>query len=95
MRLQYDTSLSPNVTPIALKFRRWLGGEKAIYKYTHKLAVDGASRLAEILGTEVMDKTGELTVSMVSRSSVRARLALHVDRPCIPAVVASSPTTSG
>ena len=54
----------------ALSFRRWLGGEEKINDYCHKLAMDGAIRLAEVMGTEVMDTTGELTVTMVRRSSL-------------------------
>ncbi|KAH9939510.1 PLP-dependent transferase [Amylocystis lapponica] len=52
-----------SVTP-ALEFRKWLGGEKVINAYCHKLAVDGAKRLAEIFGTRVMDETGELTLNL-------------------------------
>ncbi len=49
----------------ALEFREWLGGEDAINTYCHKLAVDGGNRLAEVLGTKVMDDSGELTLNMV------------------------------
>ena len=51
---------------IALAFREWLGGEKAIYDYCHQLAMDGAKKLAEVMGTQVIDETGELTATMVS-----------------------------
>ena len=51
---------------IALAFREWLGGEKAIYDYCHQLAMDGAKKLAEVMGTRVIDETGELTATMVS-----------------------------
>ncbi|KAI0635825.1 PLP-dependent transferase [Trametes polyzona] len=50
--------------PEAIAFREWLGGEKAIYEYTHKLAIDGGKRLSEVLGTRVMDETGEQTATM-------------------------------
>ena len=49
----------------ALAFREWLGGEKVINDYCHKLALDGGRRLAQILGTRLMDETGELTLNMV------------------------------
>ncbi|OSD06472.1 PLP-dependent transferase [Trametes coccinea BRFM310] len=48
----------------ALEFREWLGGEKAINDYCHKLALDGGRRLAEVMGTRVLDEDGELTLSM-------------------------------
>ena len=54
---------------LALAFRRWLGGEVVINKYCHNLAFRGGKRLAELLGTKVMDETGELTLSMVRRNS--------------------------
>ncbi|KAI0326635.1 PLP-dependent transferase [Cubamyces sp. BRFM 1775] len=50
--------------PDALAFREWLGGEKAINAYCHKLAMDGQKVLAEVMGTQVMDETGELTLNM-------------------------------
>lgn len=52
---------------VALAFREWLGGEKAINDYCHNLALDGGERLARILGTRVLDETGELTLNMVRR----------------------------
>ncbi|KAI8971277.1 PLP-dependent transferase [Trametes punicea] len=51
--------------PDALAFREWLGGEKVINDYCHKLALEGGRRLAIILGTRLMDETGELTLNMV------------------------------
>ncbi|KAI0649148.1 PLP-dependent transferase [Trametes meyenii] len=48
----------------ALAFREWLGGEKAINGYCHQLALDGSKRLAEVLGTRVLDESGELTLNM-------------------------------
>lgn len=57
----------PYVTlPDAIQFRHWLGGEDAINGYCHELAMRGGKRVAELLGTEVMDKTGELTLNMVN-----------------------------
>lgn len=50
---------------LALKFRKWLGGEDAINGYTHKLAYEGGKHLASIFGTEVMDPSGEATLCMV------------------------------
>ncbi|EIN04913.1 PLP-dependent transferase [Punctularia strigosozonata HHB-11173 SS5] len=52
----------------ALEFRQWIGGEAAILEYCHKLALKGGRRLAEIMGTELMDQTpdSELTLSMVN-----------------------------
>ncbi|KAH7884325.1 pyridoxal phosphate-dependent transferase [Phlebopus sp. FC_14] len=50
----------------ALDFREWLGGEHKINEYTHNLAVAGGKRLAERLGTSVMDPGGDLTLNMVN-----------------------------
>ena len=50
---------------LAIAFRNWLGGEAVINTYCRQLALDGAQRLAEPLGTRVMDPNGELTLSMV------------------------------
>ncbi|TFL02284.1 PLP-dependent transferase [Pterulicium gracile] len=44
----------------ALDMREWLGGEEKIWEYCHGLAVDGTRRLAEILGTQLLDKTENL-----------------------------------
>lgn len=53
----------------ALDFREWLGGEARINGYCKDLAVRGGKRLAEILGTEGIDRTPnhELTLNMVSK----------------------------
>lgn len=51
---------------LALDFRNWLGGEAVINTYCHQLAMDGGKRLAEVMGTKVMDETGELTLNMAS-----------------------------
>lgn len=49
----------------ALKFREWIGGEEKLNKYCHDLAISGGNKLAELLGTQVMDKDGEFTANMV------------------------------
>ncbi|KZO89798.1 PLP-dependent transferase [Calocera viscosa TUFC12733] len=50
----------------ALEFRASLGGEERINTYCHALALEGGQKLAEVLGTEVLDKTGELTANMTN-----------------------------
>ncbi|KAI3612045.1 aminotransferase family protein [Moniliophthora roreri] len=50
----------------ALDFRAWLGGEEKINEYCHRLAVEGGKRLAEVMGTEVLDPTGEFTLCMTN-----------------------------
>ncbi|KAJ6617178.1 pyridoxal phosphate-dependent transferase [Mycena sp. CBHHK59/15] len=50
----------------ALDFRAWLGGEGAINGYCHDMAVRGGAHLAALLGTRVMDTTGEFTLNMVN-----------------------------
>ncbi|KAI8342745.1 pyridoxal phosphate-dependent transferase [Chlamydoabsidia padenii] len=51
----------------ALKYRESLGGEEAIMKYNHDLAVRGGALVADILGTRVMENDDRtLTVSMVN-----------------------------
>lgn len=49
----------------ALEFREWLGGERKINAYCHDLALDGGRKLAELLGTSVLDQDGEFTANMV------------------------------
>jgi hercynylcysteine S-oxide lyase len=49
----------------ALDFREWLGGEEKINAYCHSLALSGGKRLAEVLGTRVMDEVGDMTANMV------------------------------
>ena len=49
-----------------MDFRKWLGGEETINAYCHKLALEGGKRLADILGTKLLDETGEFTLNMVS-----------------------------
>lgn len=64
----YFTDLVPEGCA-ALDFREWLGGERKINEYTHALAIAGGNRLAECLGTRVMDPDGELTLNMVGEDS--------------------------
>ena len=52
-------------THLALEFREWMGGEEKINAYCHDLAIKGGKRLAEVLGTRVMDPEGDLTLNMV------------------------------
>ena len=63
----------------ALDFRDWLGGEVKINEYCRDLAIRGGKRLAEILGTEEMDKTPnrELTLNMVQNNLPRLRVILR------------------
>ncbi|KAI5119107.1 hypothetical protein M0805_007855 [Coniferiporia weirii] len=50
----------------ALDFREWVGGEEKINDYCHNLSLTGGRRLAEVLGTRVMDENGEFTANMVN-----------------------------
>lgn len=70
----------------ALDFRQSIGGEKKIMDYCDKLAEKGGKRMAEILGTEVMDHNGELLNAMVSASLVgrKAILILLAAGQCPP-----------
>ncbi|KAL4261012.1 Pyridoxal phosphate-dependent transferase [Pleurotus pulmonarius] len=68
---QFDWNGTADFVPFysvvyALRFRAWLGGEEKINEYCHKLAIDGGKRLAEVLGTRVMDPDGSLTLNMVN-----------------------------
>jgi selenocysteine lyase/cysteine desulfurase len=59
--------------PTAIEYRETLGGEEAIRKYTWDVARHGGERVAEILGTYVMDsKSG--TMSQCAFSNVRLPL---------------------
>jgi len=69
--IQFETNGTIDVTSYlsvgpALDFRNWLGGEAKINEYCHNMAVKGGKRLAEILGTRVMDPDGSLTLNMVN-----------------------------
>ncbi|KIY53399.1 PLP-dependent transferase [Fistulina hepatica ATCC 64428] len=50
----------------ALAFRKWIGGEEKIYAYCHDMALRGGERLAQILGTGLMDPEGVFTCHMVN-----------------------------
>jgi len=50
----------------ALTFREWIGGEEAIEHYCHSTAIEGGKTLAKILGTSVMDESGEGTGHMTN-----------------------------
>ncbi len=65
VRCLYRVALRIHAVITALRFRSWLGGEEKINEYCHKLAIAGGKRLAEVLGTRVMDPDGSLTLNMV------------------------------
>ncbi|KAH8994849.1 PLP-dependent transferase [Lactarius akahatsu] len=50
----------------ALHFREWLGGEQKINDYCHSLALSGGKLLSKLLGTPLLDPTGEFTLNMVN-----------------------------
>jgi len=50
----------------ALDFRKYLGGEAKINAYCRSLAIAGGKRLAEIMGTRLLDPEGHLTLNMVN-----------------------------
>jgi len=52
----------------ALDFREWLGGEGVINDYCHRIALEGGKRLAQILGTEIIDEAQgfDFTLNMVN-----------------------------
>jgi hercynylcysteine S-oxide lyase len=54
------------LTLTALDFRQWLGGEQKIHDYCHSLALAGGKRLSRLLGTSLMDTTGEFTLNMTN-----------------------------
>jgi hypothetical protein len=61
---------------IALDFRAWLGGERAINDYCHALALSGGRKLAQILGTQMMDESedAEGVANMVRSANITPRL---------------------
>ncbi|TCD65233.1 hypothetical protein EIP91_002941 [Steccherinum ochraceum] len=50
----------------ALAFRTWLGGETIINAYCRDLALAGGALLADILGTELLDPSGNSTLNMTN-----------------------------
>jgi hercynylcysteine S-oxide lyase len=50
----------------ALDFRQWLGGEEKISRYCRSLALSGGRLLSQLLGTPLLDPTGEFTLNMVN-----------------------------
>ena len=66
--------------PAALAYRRDVcGGEEAIMLYCHTLARDGGKRVAELLGTEVMDNETQ-TLSQCCFTTVRLPLELSAEK---------------
>jgi hypothetical protein len=50
----------------ALDFRQWLGGEQKINDYCRSLALSGGKLLSRLLGTSLLDPTGEFTLNMTN-----------------------------
>ncbi|KAI0001521.1 PLP-dependent transferase [Russula compacta] len=50
----------------ALDFRQWLGGEQKINDYCHSLALAGGKLLSRLLGTPLLDPTGEFTLNLAN-----------------------------
>ena len=67
--------------PSALEFRsRICGGESSIREYCFELARRGGARVADILGTEVMDNTSH-TLSQCCFTMVRLPLSFAAHQP--------------
>ena len=51
-----------------MDFREWVGGEEVINQYCRELALTGGKRIAEIMGTQIMDESpnSEQTFNMVN-----------------------------
>ncbi|KAI0293755.1 PLP-dependent transferase, partial [Russula brevipes] len=60
-----DYSYYLSIQP-ALDFRQWLGGEQKINDYCRSLALAGGELLSRLLGTPLLDPTGEFTLNMVN-----------------------------
>ncbi|KAF8485925.1 PLP-dependent transferase [Russula ochroleuca] len=60
-----DYSKYLSVNP-ALDFRQWLGGEQKINDYCRSLALSGGKLLSRLLGTSLLDPTGEFTLNMTN-----------------------------
>ncbi|KAI9512021.1 PLP-dependent transferase [Russula earlei] len=50
----------------ALHFRQWLGGEQKINGHCRSLALTGGRLLSQLLGTSLLDPTGEFTLNMTN-----------------------------
>jgi len=59
----------------ALDFRQWLGGEQKINDYCRSLALSGGKLLSELLGTPLLDPTGEFTLNMINNTGGYLRLS--------------------
>jgi len=66
--------------PAALEFRREIcGGEDAIMTYSHDIVMQGAQRIAEILGTEIMDNDAHTMTRQCCMINVRLPIQAGVD----------------
>lgn len=65
--------------PPALQFRESLGGDEKINAYCHALAVAGGKRLAEMLGTRMLDDTPEHTWTANMVSALKTNRSLKFD----------------
>ncbi|KAH9972771.1 pyridoxal phosphate-dependent transferase [Lactifluus volemus] len=63
-----------------LFYRDWLGGEEKISRYCRSLALSGGRLLSQLLGTQLLDPTGEFTLNMVNVWRVSALIFRHDDR---------------
>ncbi|KAG7095514.1 hypothetical protein E1B28_006252 [Marasmius oreades] len=68
----------------ALDFREWIGGEEKINAYCRHLAIEGGRKLAETMGTEMLDVTEnqEFTLNMTNVAlplSPRVPFTVEVD----------------
>lgn len=48
-----------------MDFRKALGGEQRIQDYCHQIARSGAKKMAEVLGTSLLDEQDQFTACMV------------------------------
>lgn len=72
--------LSPYLSiDAALDFRKWLGGEEVINSYCRDLALQGGKRVAEIMGTRLMDES-EGNVQTLNMVNVELPLNVPSDK---------------
>jgi hypothetical protein len=57
----------------ALDFREAIGGEREIQAYCHTLARSGGKKMAQVLGTRLMDERDEFTAAMVCALAYQLR----------------------